>query len=184
MLNEYITKQLSGYYPKSNKITTTLVHELSRGFGIRGCGQAEFDEALDSYRLSDKAPYCPTWLDLRNYLPLRAKGNWTGIWVFGIFIPSQDDWSRFCELAFLGCTSPRIMGKYNLKEPGANYIMAGSILLQYAVGEVQQKLAERYMGWAAEEHKRMGEFTKAHDAKYGESVWKKALRRICEKAGG
>ena len=181
MLNKYIQNQLNDYYPGSRKVTPALVDEIVRHFTDQNMGQIEFDEALEAYRKCEKAMYCPTWIELRQHLPNAIYNNWKGRKVFGIYISIYEDFQKFSDLTSIGCTSPAILKKYKLKEPGLNLILAASILMECAVNDDERRVAGKYMEWANTEHKRIAEYRAKHLAAFGESVWLAAYRRICAK---
>jgi len=176
-LNAYIESELREYYPSSKQITLALVAEIGRNLVENGYGADGFDKVLQHF--------CPTWLKLRDYLILKPTAcEWKGTTVLGIWIASADDYRRYSELTGLGCCSPIMLRKHNLSEPGSNYILAASILMDCAVSDDQRKVVTRYLKWANIEHKQLMEYNEKTKADCENSPFTKAYKRMCEQTGG
>ena len=102
MMSQEIQAELEAYYT-APKLGWCI--EISQGMAEIGCDRREFLEAVRAYRADeDKPNYCPTWRQLKKYMPSKFRpgmGGYTPRAAGGIMITEASIYYDFIELFLL-----------------------------------------------------------------------------------
>ena len=156
-LNEHVLETLKTFYPKSEHACSAIANEITNALVGSFLGEREFDMILSAYRRNKE--WCPKGVkDLFPYWPKR-KYEWKPCNAYGVTIQNESDWREIVELTGVGCQSPPIWEKYNLKRWGDNYYRVARFLAKCSKTIEEQEAAECYCESVG---RQVAEFRKTH----------------------